>query len=111
MQLHVKYIRSLEDSDRVRAACLRYLQAWLIYFYPERPDIVQVLEDLAVGLGGRLGRPNLSWKYAWIRPLFGWGAAKNVQLRLPHVRLSLMTIWDRTMYRFERSSVGVTTDQ
>src|SRR6516162_8697443 len=38
MQLHVKYIRSLEDSERVRAACLNYLQTWLINFYPERPD-------------------------------------------------------------------------
>jgi hypothetical protein len=28
MQLHVKYIRSLEDSERVRAACLTYLQNW-----------------------------------------------------------------------------------
>src|SRR5262249_36099872 len=34
MQLHLKYIRSLEDSPRVRAACIAYLQEWLIYFYP-----------------------------------------------------------------------------
>src|SRR5262249_53710411 len=36
MQLHVDYIRSLEDSARVRAACLTYLQNWLPLFYPER---------------------------------------------------------------------------
>jgi glycosyltransferase involved in cell wall biosynthesis len=80
MQLHVKYIRSLEDSDRVRAACIRYLQNWLINFYPERPDIVQELEALAMNLGGQLEVPRLRWKYAWIKPLFGWRAAKNAQL-------------------------------
>jgi glycosyltransferase involved in cell wall biosynthesis len=35
MQLHIGYLRSLEESDRVRAACLRYLQNWVIFFYPE----------------------------------------------------------------------------
>src|SRR6266404_2386774 len=83
MQLHVKYIQSLEDSDRIRAACLSYLQNWLIHFYPERPDIVDELEKLAGRLGGRLEAPQLRWKYAWMKPLFGWGPAKSAQLVLP----------------------------
>src|SRR5271154_6229824 len=28
MKLHVQYLRSLEDSDRVRMACTKYLQTW-----------------------------------------------------------------------------------
>src|SRR5438876_3952961 len=40
MQLHIRYLRSLEDSDRVRAACVNYLQTWLPEFHPERPDLV-----------------------------------------------------------------------
>jgi len=103
MRLHVKYIRSLEDSDRVRAACMRYLQTWLIHFYPERPDIVRELETLADSLGGRLGKPSLRWKYAWIRPLFGWGAAKQAQLVLPSVKTSLLRFWDGAMSQLERS--------
>src|SRR6202167_2004706 len=39
MKLHVRYLRSLEESDRVRRACLTYLQNWHHHFYPERPDI------------------------------------------------------------------------
>ena len=39
MQLHVSHIRALEDSARVRAACLKYLQLWSICFYPKRPDL------------------------------------------------------------------------
>src|SRR5437763_5864331 len=32
MQLHIGYLRSLEDSDRVRGACVNYLQTWLPEF-------------------------------------------------------------------------------
>src|SRR5262249_27206652 len=35
MQMHIKYLQSLEDSNRVRAACVRYLQNWFPHFYPE----------------------------------------------------------------------------
>ena len=47
MKLHIQYLRSLEDSERVRKACLAYLQIWYPIFYPERPDIVAELQDLA----------------------------------------------------------------
>ncbi len=40
MQLHIAYLRSLEDSERTRAASVKYLQNWLVFFYPERMDIV-----------------------------------------------------------------------
>jgi glycosyltransferase involved in cell wall biosynthesis len=109
MQLHVKYIQSLEDSDRVRAACLRYLQNWLIYFYPDRLDIVVELEKLAQRLGGQLDAPRLRWKYAWIKPLFGWGPAKQAQFMLPQLKASLMRSWDRTMYYLEKRGVGSTS--
>jgi glycosyltransferase involved in cell wall biosynthesis len=103
MQLHVKYIRSLEESERIRAACLRFLQTWLIHFYPERPDIVQALERLAISLGAGLRKPRLRWKYAWIRPLFGWSAAKRAQLLVPELKASLTRSFDRAMYGLEQS--------
>jgi glycosyltransferase involved in cell wall biosynthesis len=104
MQLHVKYIRSLEESDRVRAACISYLQNLVIYFHPERPDIVQELEALAVSLGGRLEVPRLCWKYAWVKPLFGWGAAKNAHIVLPELKSSLLRSWDKAMYRLDKAA-------
>src|SRR5262249_24867435 len=94
IQLHVKYIRSLEDSDRIRAACMNYLQNWLIIFYPERGDIVAEMEKLALTLGGRLEMPRLRWKYAWIKPLFGWGPAKLAERVSPEFRAFLMRSWD-----------------
>ena len=52
MQLHIGYLRSLEDSERVRAACVKCLQNWMIYFYPERLDIFENAAEMAEGLGG-----------------------------------------------------------
>jgi glycosyltransferase involved in cell wall biosynthesis len=101
MKLHLKYIRSLEQSDRVRAACMMYLQNWLVSFYPERPDIVEELEKLANDLGGRLEAPLLRWKYAWLKPLFGYGFAKHTQIVLPQLRQSFIRSWDKLAYQLK----------
>ena len=47
MLLHIQYLRSLEDSPRTHEACVKYLQNWLVFFYPERMDLVAKL-----GCGG-----------------------------------------------------------
>jgi glycosyltransferase involved in cell wall biosynthesis len=104
LQLHVQYLRSLEDSERTRAACLHYLRVWLHHFYPYRLDLVQQLERLASQLGGTLGPPRLSWKYAWIAKLFGWKVARRAQLLLPMMRASLNTTGDRLLSYLESDS-------
>src|SRR6266545_4251551 len=52
MQLQIGHLRSVDDSERSRAACVNYIQGWLPNFYPGRPDIVKQLEQLASSLGG-----------------------------------------------------------
>jgi glycosyltransferase involved in cell wall biosynthesis len=94
MKLHIQYIRSLEDSDRVRRACLNYLQTWYHNFYPERSDLVAELQSIAVQLGGRLEEPPLPWKYRWIKPIFGWKGARSAQNNLSQLKTSLMRVWD-----------------
>jgi glycosyltransferase involved in cell wall biosynthesis len=103
MQLHVKYLLSLENSERVRAACVTYLQNWLIVFYPERPDIVAELEKLALSLGGRLEVPRLRWKYAWIKSLFGWNLGKRAEISFPQLKAYLVRRWDKAMYNLEKA--------
>jgi glycosyltransferase involved in cell wall biosynthesis len=97
MQLHIGYIRSLEDSPRIREACLVYLQRNLVNFYPERADIVSQAEQLAADLGGQLWPPHLSWKYSWIKSAFGWQAAKNVAVEMRRIRWSLENTLDRVL--------------
>jgi glycosyltransferase involved in cell wall biosynthesis len=99
MELHIQYLRSLEDSERVRTACVKFLQNWLPNFYPERADLVEKAERMAESLGGRLNEPRLSWKYGWIRAIFGWPAAKRAQLVLPNFRLSVERSLDRYLLR------------
>jgi PST family polysaccharide transporter len=101
MQLHIQYLRSLEDSERVRLACLAYLQTCLIYFYPERPDLVKQLQQTAQDLGYLLQPPHLPWKYAWVRSLFGWNSAKVLQVLLPRLKWSVLKSWDKALFKIE----------
>ena len=55
MKLHIQYLRSLEESERVRKACLTYMQNWYHNFYPERPDIVAELQGMAARTAGSPG--------------------------------------------------------
>jgi glycosyltransferase involved in cell wall biosynthesis len=105
MKLHIAYLRSLEESQRVRKACLTYMQNWLGNFYPERPDIVAELQSLAAQLEGKLEKPRPRWKYAWMEPIFGFEAAKRVQTMLPEFKASLVRGWDRAMFRLETRKV------
>jgi glycosyltransferase involved in cell wall biosynthesis len=104
MQLQIDHLRSLDDGERSRAACVNYLQTWLPTFYPERPDLVQEAQQLAASLGGRLSLPKISWKYAWIETLFGIAAAKHAQLSYNQVKSAALRAWDRMMYALERNS-------
>jgi PST family polysaccharide transporter len=109
MQLHIKYLRSLEESERVRAACLIYLQNWLLYFFPEMPDIVKAARELAGELGGHLTTPRLSWKYSWMKTLFGWRVAKHGQLFLLQLRWSMEKSWEKILHRIKTSGRGLTS--
>jgi glycosyltransferase involved in cell wall biosynthesis len=101
MELHIKYLRSLEDSERVRAICVQYLQNWLFIFYPGMRDIVQRAQETARSLGGELAVPQLRWKYAWIRAIFGWDLAKRAQVLLPSARLSMRRSLDKALFRMQ----------
>jgi Glycosyl transferase family 2 len=95
MQSHIGYLRSLEDTDRTRAACVAYLQNALPLFYPERRDLLEKAERLATDLGGRLVPPRFSWKYAWIKAMCGPMQAKRAQSSLREIKWSLVRRWDK----------------
>lgn len=101
-QLEFAHLRSLGDTEEIRAACVNFLQVWLIYFYPQRPDIVEQAQKLAATVGGRLEMPRLRWKYAWIEKIFGYEAAKRAQFFLPNLKERAVSSWDRAMFNLER---------
>lgn len=102
MKMQIGYLRSMEDSERVRAACVNYLRTWSVHFYPERPDLVEQAQQLAAELGGKLKMPRLRWKYAWMQPIFGYRLAKHAQLLLPEIRCSVASSWDKALFRLEK---------
>ena len=99
MEMYIGYLRSLDDSPRVRRACVTYLQNWLLNFYPEMPDLVERANALALGLGGQLTPPKLSCKYAWIQKTLGWSTAKVSQLYYNQLKTSFARQWDKTLFR------------
>lgn len=105
MKLHIKYLRSLENSERVRQACLSYLQNWFHNFYAGRPDLVAELQSLAGELGGHLVEPKLRWKYAWLRRIFGYQTAQRAQTFLPQYKASFVGCWDKAMFNLERRGI------
>ncbi len=83
---HIRIMRSMEDSYRVRAACLELLNRSSIDFYPERPDLLDQMRGIANELGGDLYPPRLRVKYRWIKALFGWKIAKRAQNTVPFIK-------------------------
>jgi glycosyltransferase involved in cell wall biosynthesis/peptidoglycan/xylan/chitin deacetylase (PgdA/CDA1 family) len=107
MQLHISYLRSLEDSERVRVACVNYLQRSLIHFYREDSNIVMQAEHMAKAFGGELRTPYLSWKYSPVKVIFGWSLAKHIALSSRKIRWTSQKLWDKMMFGIEnRGPVG-----
>jgi glycosyltransferase involved in cell wall biosynthesis len=101
MKMQIGYLRSLADDARARAACVTYLQNWLVNFYPHRMDIVEEARQLAAELGGALRPPKLSWKYNWIQQTMGWTKAIRAQLTYNAWKSSLLQFWDGALDRLE----------
>jgi glycosyltransferase involved in cell wall biosynthesis len=102
MKLHIQYLRSLEESERVRKACLTYLQDWYGNFYPSRPDLVLELRGLAAELQGRLEVPRLGPKFRWMQPILGQEAARWAQRTLPELKHAWIRRWDKARFSLER---------
>jgi glycosyltransferase involved in cell wall biosynthesis len=91
MELHIAYLRSLDDSRRARAACVRFLQNWMGNFYPDRLDIFEKAKDLSRELDGQIEIPSLSWKYSWIDALFGRRIARYAEVNLQRLKWSMVS--------------------
>jgi glycosyltransferase involved in cell wall biosynthesis len=100
-QLHIDYVLSMADGERVRAACLTYLQQNTSILFLRRPDLTAQAQRLATRLGGNFEIPRLSWKYSWVQPLFGTTVAAAASLTLPLVKLSLTRLWDRALFNLQ----------
>jgi glycosyltransferase involved in cell wall biosynthesis len=104
MKLHMQYLRSLEDSERTRKACVKYMQIWFEFFYPDRPDIVKELQEMAAQFGGRLEMPSLRWKFALLQKVIGYKKARDAQFYVPQAKASLLRSLDKALFHLEGAS-------
>ncbi|MGH7979281.1 MAG: glycosyltransferase family 2 protein [Limisphaerales bacterium] len=105
MKLHVKYLLSLENSARTRAACVKYLQKWFIHFYLSRVDLADELAALAATLGGRLEAPKLSWKYSWIQKTLGWQRAAATRMKFNRWKGNILKTLDKLNFYLEKKAL------
>jgi glycosyltransferase involved in cell wall biosynthesis len=106
MQLHMNYLRLLEDTPRTRTACVTYIHNWLSSFYPERPDLVDKMRSVSNDLGGQLQTPRLSWKYAWIAGIFGPSYGWRAQIILPRLKWSVLRFCDKVLYELKNRGIS-----
>jgi len=104
IELHMAHLLSLENSPYTRSACVQYMHNWILSFYPERMDLVEMARQKAREFGGELEVPTLRWKYAWIKALFGWELAKRAQVFLPSLRWSIARFIDKALLQIENRS-------
>jgi glycosyltransferase involved in cell wall biosynthesis len=104
VSLCIDYLRSLEDSERIRAASLIFLQENLIFFYPDQTAILEKANALAKELGGKLMPPALKWKYSLIKKFFGWRMAKRIQRLMPMYKGLIYKNWDELLYTLSTNS-------
>ena len=103
MKVHMRCLQSLEDSERIRKACVAYMQIWYGTFYPSMPKIAAEMNALAAEFGGWLEEPRLARKYSWMGPIVGRGAAQWAQMTLPQLKLAAIRRYDRLMYKLENA--------
>lgn len=101
LEFHIGGLRSFENSERTRAACVKFMQNRLRNLYPERVDLVEKTKQMVGGFGGRVTEPQLSWKWSWIETLFGRRAAKRAQVFLQGLRLSVERSLDKGVLRVQ----------
>jgi glycosyltransferase involved in cell wall biosynthesis len=100
----INYMLSLENSETTRSSALKYLQANLIYFYPEEADILAQLMELARQLGGDLRTPQFSRKYMVFRKLLGLHRAKVIASSVRGMKQYLLKRADQVMCNFDNKS-------
>jgi glycosyltransferase involved in cell wall biosynthesis len=106
MRLHMRYLQSLEESERVRKTCLVYMQTWYGVFYPDQADTIAEMQSIAAELGGKLTEPGFPAKYGWLRTILGYRAARRAATVLPRLKSDALRHCDKLLYRLQANREG-----
>ena len=105
-QLQISQVRSIEDSPRVRAACVKLLQRQLPLYSLTRPDLMEASRELAatstVG-SRRRGHRRSTGDRSDVRPSC---REPNAVVGQNRWKLMLQGTWDRWMWHLNVGSPG-----
>ena len=96
--LCTEYLLSLEDSERTRSACVKYLQSPVPYLYPQNKELLCKLRSRAAQLGGQVVVPELRKKYALLNKLFGYNIALKAMIILPRLKRMALARFDKSLH-------------
>lgn len=101
LRLCIRYLLSLEDSERTRSAALTFLQTWINMgecFYPDKKELFEEIRALGSGLGGALSPPHISWKYLPIKAFGGWSSVRKARTYVANIKVVARVLYDAFMY-------------
>ena len=97
----ITYLLTMEESERTRTACLKYLQSWYPHFYPEHPDLMEQISLMARELGGSVQKAELRGRYKLLVRLLGARKAKRISRSLPAMKWAVWRYYDRVVSQLE----------
>lgn len=100
--LCIKHLRSLEDSERTRKACVMLLRGGINYYYPKHISIVSRAIDLAREMGGELAAPVFNWRYSAATKLLGFDLASRIRRLWQATKLSTIIGYDKLLYNLSK---------
>ena len=89
---------SLEENERTRAACVKYLQNRMINFYPENKKILKEINLLAKQLGGELQAPHIGKNYQYLVNLLGFKRTKDIAFLIRRNKTRIYRKIDNMLY-------------
>jgi glycosyltransferase involved in cell wall biosynthesis len=95
--LAIQHLRSLEDSERTREACLAHLKRFTGWADLEQAAMLEKATALGEELGGKLSFPTPSWKYSMVEKALGARCAKNAQGALAVFKTMIFRNWDKLL--------------
>ncbi len=96
--LCIDHLRSLEDSERTRSACLKFLQRRLRHVPPDDHRLRAEIERKALELGSNLSPVEESRKLRVATGIMGRARARLIKNVAWNARMSILRNWDRLLY-------------
>lgn len=102
MNLGFKYLRSIEDNERTRRACLNFLGERMFEYYPDNPEMLKNVQNLANEFCGTIPQPSIGWKVEIAKKVIGWRKALILKHLVGRVKTNIWRSWDKMLFNIKR---------